>query len=130
MSSLVTLTAKFYDRSGRYLINLNVQSRYKDSSRANSQKTDSNGSFIFQASPNRVVEILVKPPNAENYTVLKTINSLIESSSKSPIIVRLPKTLEEYQQKILPQSGNGTVATLFKIVDKLTKITNDAKRFF
>ena len=122
MSSLVTLTAKFYDRSGRYLINLNVQSRYKDSSRANSQKTDSNGSFIFQASPNRVVEILVKPPNAENYTVLKTINSLIESSSKSPIIVRLPKTLEEYQQKILPQSGNGTVATLFKIVDSNGKI--------
>lgn len=38
MSKLVTITAKFYDKSGKQIINLNVQSRYKDSLNANIQK--------------------------------------------------------------------------------------------
>lgn len=37
MSKLVTITAKFYDKSGKQIINLNVQSRYKDSLNANIQ---------------------------------------------------------------------------------------------
>lgn len=122
MSNLVTLVAKFYDHSGRYLINLNVQSRYKGSSRANSQKTDSNGLFIFQASPNRTVEILVKPPNSERYTIFKTVNSSIKSSTKLPIIIKLPKTLEEYQTRLLSKPDNGMVVTLFKIVDSNDKV--------
>ncbi len=125
MSSLVILTAKFYDRTGRRLVNLNVQSRYKGSSRANNQKTDSNGLFIFQASPDRIVEILVKPPNVENYIVFKSVNSSIQSSASSPIEVRLPKALEEYQQKATPQSADGTVTTLFKIVDSQGKVMSN-----
>ena len=83
MSNLVTITSKIYDASGKYVINLKVKSRYKGSSRENTNKTDKDGLFIFQGSPNRTVEILAKPPNTENYIVIK-----------------------------------------------LTKITNDAKRFF
>ncbi len=40
MSNLVTITSKFYDRSGRRVINLNVMSRYQGSKRENLQKTD------------------------------------------------------------------------------------------
>ena len=125
MSNLVTLTAKFYDSTGRRLMYLNVQSRYKGSSRANNQKTDSNGLFIFQASADRIIEILVKPPNVENYIVFKSVNSSIQSSASSPIEVRLPKALEEYQQKASPRSADGTVATLFKVVDSQGKVMNN-----
>lgn len=93
MSKLVTITTKFYDKSGKQIINLNVQSRYKDSLNANTQKTDKLGLFIFQASPNRIVEILAKPPNQKDYTVFKTINSSIHSSEKNPIKVQLSKKL-------------------------------------
>lgn len=82
MSKLVTITAKFYDKSGKQIINLNVQSRYKDSLNANIQKTDKLGLFVFQASPNRTVEILAKPPYQKDYAVFKTINSSIHSSEK------------------------------------------------
>ena len=54
MSSLVTITSKFYDNSGRRIISLNVKSRYKGSIRENLQKTDDNGLFVFQASPNKI----------------------------------------------------------------------------
>ena len=40
MSNLVTVISKIYDASGKYVINLNVKSRYKGSSRENSKKTD------------------------------------------------------------------------------------------
>lgn len=43
MSNLVTITSKFYDRSGRRVINLNVMSRYQGSKRENLQKTDLHG---------------------------------------------------------------------------------------
>ena len=43
MSNLVTITAKFYDKSGQSFGHLDVQSRYQGSSKANTQKADSNG---------------------------------------------------------------------------------------
>ncbi|MEN8352778.1 hypothetical protein ABFP26_12225, partial [Acinetobacter towneri] len=79
MSNLVTVISKIYDASGKYVINLNVKSRYKGSSRENSKKTDKEGLFIFQGSPNRTVEILAKPPNAKDYIVIKTLNSSLVS---------------------------------------------------
>lgn len=47
-----------------------------------SKKTDKLGLFVFQASPNRTVEILAKPPYQKDYAVFKTINSSIHSSEK------------------------------------------------
>ena len=58
MSELNTITARFFDGSGKYVINLNVKSRYAGSSKENLKKTDSNGFFIFQASPNLLVLLL------------------------------------------------------------------------
>lgn len=117
MSQLVTITSKIYDASGRYVINLKVKSRYKGSSRENSAKTDSKGFFIFQASPNRIVEILAKPPNVKDYMVFKTINSSLLSSTDQPAKVRLPKTIEEYRESSNKIPKNGLVVTLFKVVD-------------
>ncbi|MFD1438836.1 pesticin C-terminus-like muramidase [Acinetobacter terrae] len=122
MSSLVTITSKFYDKSGRRVINLNVKSRYKGSIRENLQKTDDNGLFVFQSSSNRIVEILAKPPNAKDYTVFKTINSSIVSSDHNPIKVQLPKTIEEYKKGNVKQPASGTVFTLFKVVDSTGKV--------
>lgn len=122
MSNLVTITAKFYDKTGKIIINLNVQSRYKDSLKANSKKTDAKGFFIFQASPNRTIEILVRPPKQKDYTVFKTINSSILSSEKNPIKVQLPKALEEYLQENSPAPAKGLVISLFKVVDCNGKI--------
>ena len=96
MSNLITITAKFYDKSGSRIINLSVQSKYKDSSKANTQKTNGSGLFVFQASPNRAVEILAKPPYQKDYVVFKTINSSISSSQENPVKVYLPKTIDEY----------------------------------
>lgn len=122
MSKLVTITTKFYDKSGKQIINLNVQSRYKDSLNANSQKTNNLGLFVFQASPNRTVEILAKPPNQKDYTVFKTLNSSIHSSEKNPIKVQLPKTIDEYKQLKQSRSTKGIVSTFFKIVDMNGKV--------
>lgn len=122
MSSLVTITSKFYDKSGRRVINLNVKSRYQGSVRDNIQKTDEGGLFVFQASSNRTIEILAKPPNAKNYTVFKTVNSSIASSVSNPIKVQLPKTIEEYKQGNVKKPENGLVSTLFKIVDSTGKV--------
>lgn len=122
MSSLVTITSKFYDESGRRVISLNVKSRYKGSIRENLQKTDDNGLFVFQASSNRIIEILAKPPNANDYTVFKTINSSIVSSDRNPIKVQLPKTIEEYKKGNVKQPASGTVFTLFKVVDSTGKV--------
>lgn len=122
MSHLVTITSKFYDKSGHRLINLNVKSRYQGSTRDNLQKTDESGLFVFQASSNRTIEILAKPPNTSDYTVFKTINSSIASSVSNPIKVQLPKTLEEYQQGNVKKPENGLVSTLFKIVDSTGKV--------
>ncbi|EPL5574936.1 glycoside hydrolase family 19 protein, partial [Acinetobacter baumannii] len=117
MNKLVTITTKFYDKSGNRIINLNVQSRYKGSLKANSQKTDKLGLFVFQASPNRTVEILAKPPNQKDYTVFKTINSSMNSSEIHPIKVQLPKTIDEYKQVKQSKSTKGIVSTFFKIFD-------------
>lgn len=122
MSNLVTLTAKFYDQSGRRVINLNVQSRYKGASKANTQKTDPRGLFVFQASPNRTVEILAKPPNQKEYTVFRTINSSVSSSEANPIKVQLPKSIDEYRQIKQPTSTKGIVSTFFKVVDSNGKV--------
>lgn len=122
MSQLVTITSKLYDASGKYVINLKVKSRYKGSSRENINKTDQDGLFIFQASPNRTVEILAQPPNTKDYIVVKTINSSIVSSRKDPVKVPLPKSIEEYQQKKVTTTSKGIVTTLFKIIDSKEKI--------
>lgn len=122
MSNLVTITAKFYDKSGTHFSNLNVQSRYKGSSKANTQRTDSNGLFVFQASPNRRVEILAKPPNQKNYIVFKTIDSSILSSEGNPVKVQLPKTIDEYKQIKQPTPAKGIVSTFFKVVDHNGKV--------
>lgn len=122
MSNLVTITAKFYDKSGSRIINLNVQSRYAGSSKANTQKTDPRGLFVFQASPNRTVEILAKPPNQKEYTVFRTINSSVSSSEASPIKVQLPKTIDEYRQIKQPTSTKGIVSSFFKVVDSNGKV--------
>lgn len=122
MSNLVTITTKFYDKSGSRIINLNVQSRYAGSSKANTQKTDPRGLFVFQASPNRTVEILAKPPNQKEYTVFRTINSSVSSSEANPIKVHLPKTINEYRQIKQPTSTKGIVSTFFKVVDSNGKV--------
>lgn len=122
MSNLVTITAKFYDKSGKRIINLAVQSRYKDSLKANSQKTDIKGFFVFQASPNRTIEILVRPPKQKDYIIVKTINSSTLSSETNPVKVHLPKTLEEYLQENAPAPAKGLVISLFKVVDCNGKI--------
>lgn len=122
MRNLVTITAKFYDRSGSRIVNLDVQSRYKGSSKANTQKTNSLGLFVFQASPHRTVEILAKPPYQKEYTVFKTLNSSISSSEANPVKVQLPKTIDEYKQIKQPASAKGIVSTFFKVVDSNGKI--------
>lgn len=122
MSNLVTITAKFYDKSGQSFGHLNVQSRYQGSSKANTQKADSNGLFVFQASPHRKVELLAKPQNQKDYTVFKTIDSSIASSAENPVKVQLPKTIEEYKQSKQPSSAKGIVSTFFKVVDSNGKI--------
>ena len=40
MSELNTITARFFDGSGKYVRNLNVKSRYAGSSKENLKKTD------------------------------------------------------------------------------------------
>lgn len=122
MSNLITITAKFYDKSGSRIINLSVQSKYKDSPKANTQKTNGSGLFVFQASPNRAVEILAKPPYQKDYVVFKTINSSISSSQENPVKVYLPKTIDEYKQIKQPTSSKGIVSTFFKIVDRNGRI--------
>lgn len=122
MGNLVTITSKIYDASGKYVINLKVKSRYKGSSRENTNKTDKDGLFIFQGSPNRTVEILAKPPNTENYIVIKTIDSSIISSRKNPVKVSLPKSIEEYHKEKVMPTTKGIVTTLFKIIDCNEKI--------
>lgn len=121
MSELNTITARFFDGSGKYVINLNVKSRYAGSSKENLKKTDSNGFFIFQASPNRTVEILAKPPNQPDYTVFKSINSSTNSSENNPIVIKLPKSIEEYKANS-PASNKGIVSTVFKVVDSNGKV--------
>ena len=124
MSELNIITAKFFDSSGKYVINLNVKSRYAGSTTENLKKTDSNGFFIFQASPNKTIEILAKPPNQQNYTVFKSISSSISSSENNPIIIKLPKTIDEYNKtgSGSPTPNKGIVSTLFKIVDSNGKV--------
>lgn len=122
MSNLVSITAKFYDKSGQSFGHLDVQSRYQGSSKANTQKADSNGLFVFQASPHRKVELLAKPQNQKDYTVFKTIDSSIASSAENPVKVQLPKTIEEYKQSKQPSSAKGIVSTFFKVVDSNGKI--------
>ncbi len=60
MSNLVTVISKIYDAYWEICYQLNVKSRYKGSSRENSKKTDKEGLFIFQGSPNGTVEIFGK----------------------------------------------------------------------
>lgn len=122
MSNLVSITAKFYDKSGQSFGHLDVQSRYQGSSKANTQKADSNGLFVFQASPHRKVELLAKPQNQKDYTVFKTIDSSIASSAENPVKVQLPKTIEEYKQSKQPSSAKGIISTFFKVVDSNGKI--------
>ncbi|WP_332605509.1 glycoside hydrolase family 19 protein [Acinetobacter sp. ESBL14] len=122
MSNLVTITAKLYDKSGTHFNQLNVQSRYQGSSKANTQQTDSKGFFVFQASPNRRVEILAKPPNQKDYIVFKTIDSSILSSKDNPVKVQLPKTIDEYKQVKQPTPAKGIVSTFFKVVDRNGKV--------
>lgn len=97
MSELNTITARFFDGSGKYVRNLNVKSRYAGSSKENLKKTDSNGFFIFQASPNRTIEVLAKPPNQPEYIVFQSISSSINSSENNPIVIKLPKSIDEYK---------------------------------
>lgn len=125
MSNLVTITSKFYDRSGRRVINLNVMSRYQGSKRENLQKTDLHGQFVFQASPQRTVEILAKPPNQKDFTVFKVIHTSIGSSSQDPIKIQLPKTIEEYKQKELGETKARIVTTTFKVVDCAGKVVSN-----
>ncbi|NNH00760.1 glycoside hydrolase family 19 [Acinetobacter sp. ANC 5414] len=122
MSNLVTIFSKFYDKSGQHIINLNVKSRYHGSTRENQQKTDGKGFFIFQASSNRTIEILVKPPNANDYMVFKTINSSVISSTTHPIKVCLPKTIEEYRKENIKIPQSKTVKNFFKVVDSNGKV--------
>ena len=122
MGNLVTITAKIYDASGKYVINLKVKSRYKGSARENTNKTDKDGLFIFHGSPNRTVEILAKPPNMEDYIVIKTIDSSIISSRKYPVKVCLPKSIEAYQKEKVTPTTKDIVTTLFKIIDCNEKI--------
>lgn len=107
MSNIVTITSKFYDAFGSSCSDLQVKSRYKGSVRENPQETDKDGFFIFQASPNRTVEILAKPLNTKDYQVFKIINSSIKSSLNDPIVIKLPKP--------------NLVTTLFQVVDSQGK---------
>ena len=125
MSHLITIFSKFYDKSGQRIINLNVKSRYQGSSRENQQKTDEKGFFIFQASSNRTIEILAKPPNAKEYTVLKMMNSSVSSSASYPVKVYLPKTIEEYRQENIKIRQSKTVKNLFKVVDCHGKVMSN-----
>lgn len=118
MSNLVIIRSKFYDQSGARVINLQVKSRYQGSQKENLAKTDSEGFFIFQASPNRTIEILAKPPNASDYTVFKTINS----SSSDLVEIKLHKTISEYKQlDTNKNSRDNLVTTFFKVVDSQGK---------
>ncbi|MEJ2900364.1 glycoside hydrolase family 19 protein [Acinetobacter sp. NS-4] len=125
MSSLVTIISKFYDKSGQRVINLNVKSRYHGSTRENLQKTDEKGLFIFQASSNRTIEILAKPPNAKEYTVFKMMNSSVSSSASHPVKVYLPKTIEEYRQENIKIPHSKTVKNFFKVVDRHGKVMSN-----
>lgn len=122
MSNLITITTRFYDKSGSYFANLEVQSRYKGSSKVNVQKTNDQGVFVFQASPNRTIEILARPPKQKDFTVFKTINSSIFSSRTHPVKVQLPKTIAEYNQVNQPRPAKGIVSTVFKITDSNGKV--------
>lgn len=122
MSNLVTIFSKFYDKSGQRIINLNVKSRYHGSTRENQQKTDEKGFFTFQASSNRTIEILAKPPNAKEYTVFKVMNSSVISSASHPIKVYLPKTIEEYRLENIQNPQGKTVKNFFKVVDNNRKV--------
>lgn len=121
MSELTTIVAKFFDSSGKYIINLDVKSRYLGSSKDNTRKTDNKGFFVFQASRNRTIEILAKPPNQQRYIIFKTINSSIESSENNPVVVLLPKTIDDYK-KVNNSLSKGIVSTLFKVVDSNGRI--------
>ena len=121
MSELNTITARFFDGSGKYVRNLNVKSRYAGSSKENLKKTDSNGFFIFQASPNRTIEVLAKPPNQPEYIVFQSISSSINSSENNPIVIKLPKSIDEYKANS-PASKKGIVSTSFKVVDNNGKV--------
>jgi hypothetical protein len=125
MSHLITIFSKFYDKSGQRIINLNVKSRYQGSSRENQQKTDEKGFFIFQASSNRTIEILAKPPNAKEYTVFKMMNSSVSSSASHPVKVYLPKTIEEYRQENIKIPHSKTVKNFFKVVDRHGKVMSN-----
>lgn len=122
MSNLITITTRFYDKSGSYFANLEVQSRYKGSSKVNMQKTNDQGVFVFQASPNRTIEILARPPKQKDFTVFKTINSSIFSSRTHPFKVQLPITIAEYNQVNQPKPAKGIVSTVFKITDSNGKV--------
>lgn len=122
MSNLVTIFSKFYDKSGQRIINLNVKSRYHGSIREKQQKTDEKGFFTFQASSNRTIEILAKPPNAKEYTVFKVMNSSVISSASHPIKVYLPKTIEEYRLENIQNPQGKTVKNFFKVVDNNGKV--------
>lgn len=122
MSELKTITVKFFVSSGKYVVNLSVKSKYKGASKENLQKTNSHGLFVFQASPNRTIEILVQPPNQQSYTVFKTINSSVISSEDNPIRIQLPKTIDEYKQSNRSSTNKGIVSTLFKVVDSNGKV--------
>ncbi|MCU4415701.1 glycoside hydrolase family 19 protein [Acinetobacter bereziniae] len=121
MSELTTIVAKFFDSSGKYIINLDVKSRYLGSSKDNTRKTDNKGFFVFQASRSRTIEILAKPPNQQRYIIFKTINSSIESSENNPVVVLLPKTIDDYK-KVNNSLSKGIVSTLFKVVDSNGRI--------
>lgn len=112
MGELRTITIIFCDKSGNKIPYLDVKSRYEGSTRENSKKTDVDGIFIFQATPNRMIEILAKPPNQDNYITL----GLINSSTNSPLQINLPKTLDEYKNN-QGNKNKGIVRTVFKIVD-------------
>lgn len=107
MNKLVTITAKFYDASGKPYPKLQVKSRYQGSARENPEETDKDGFFTFQASSNRTVEILAKLSNTKDYQVFRIINSSIKSSLDNPISIKLPKP--------------GLVTTLFKVIDSQGK---------
>ena len=125
MSGLETIVAKFYDKSGRYIVNLNVKSRYQGSTKENITKTDANGLFIFQASPNRIIEILAKPPNESEFTVFRIRNSSSATSEAHPIKIQLPRTIEEYKQARNASQSRGIVSTFFKVVDSTGKVMSN-----
>lgn len=125
MTNLVTITAKFFDQTNQRIINLSVKSRYKGSSNENSQLTNARGLFIFQASPNRSIEILARPPNEPEFTIFKVIDSSIKSSADNPVIINLPKSIDDYKNGKTPAPHNGIVSTLFKVVDSTGKVMSN-----